>query len=157
MNKTLRLNIYLTNEDKKQLSILKYKYHLSYSTIARLIAETLFSPQMKASLNETYIYTEDKGQTRTSIKPRKWTTLDQDKWITAPTIFYTNVLKLYLRNDLLNKRIVDKEEYPKFNKQLYKKFETEKDENWNGNEWQRKLPKFIKQNKEYYRKLLNEE
>lgn len=157
MNKTLRLNIYLTSDDKKKLSILKYQYHLSFSTLARIIAENIISLKNKASLNETYIYQNDKGQTRTSIKPRKWQNLHQENWITAPTIFYTNVLKLYLRNDLVNKKIVEDEDLPKINKHLYKCFEKEKDDNWNGNEWQRRLPKMIKQNKEYYKKLLEGE
>ena len=39
--KNVRLNIYLTNEDKKKLNEIKYKYQLSYSTIARLVGEAM--------------------------------------------------------------------------------------------------------------------
>ena len=39
--KNVRLNIYLTYEDKKKLNEIKFKYQLSYSTIARLIGELI--------------------------------------------------------------------------------------------------------------------
>lgn len=153
--KNLRLNIYLSPEDKKILNEIKYKYQLSYSTIARLIGECvgIYMKSAKSVMNETYIYQNDKTQSRTCIKPRKTPT--QDLYITAPTIYYTNVLKAYCRNKLID--LMEIKNYKKFQDQLLKAFKEEKDPNWNGNEWQRRLPKMIKQNKEYYRKLLEEE
>ena len=47
--------------------------------------------------------------------------------------------------------------YSKFQKELEKAFKEEKDPNWNGNEWQRRLPRLIKQNRDYYKKLLDQE
>lgn len=154
MNKTLRLNIYLTPKDKNELTKIKYKYHLSYSTIARLVGEvmTCYMNNAVSILNESYLYENDVGQCRTSIKPRKM--IGQELKVKAPTIFYTNVLKIFARNE--EEKYLDIKSLSKYQKELIKAFETEKDDNWNGNEWQRRLPKMIKQNKDYYKKLLEE-
>lgn len=152
--KNVRLNIYLTNEDKQILNQIKYKYQLSYSTIARLIGENLLSVINDVKeLDAFYMYPNDKGQTKTSIKPRKFKGFEV--WVIHPTIFYTNVIKLFTRNNVEKKLFLKESKYKKFQKDLEKAFKEEKDPNWNGNEWQRRMPRLIKQNKPYYRKLLD--
>lgn len=153
--KNVRLNIYLTHEDKQILNQIKYKYQLSYSTIARLIAENLIGVADTKLIDGLYMYPNDKEQTKTSIKPRKFKGFDV--WITHPTIFYTNAIKLFTRNDVEKKLFLKESKYKKFQKDLEKAFKEEKDPNWNGNEWQRRMPRMIKQNKEYYKKLLEME
>ena len=153
--KNVRLNIYLTTEDKKKLNEIKFKYQLSYSTIARLLGEAMAShiENSKQILNGKYIYANDTGQKKTSIKPR------HDVWnnyfIETPTVFYTNAIKIYTRNE--EKKYMEVKEFSKYQKELEKAFKEEKDPNWNGNEWQRRMPRLIKQNREYYKKLLEGE
>ncbi len=153
--KNVRLNIYLTYEDKKKLNEIKFKYQLSYSTIARLLGECIdsYANNTPKLLNERYLFTEDKGQTKTSIKPRK--RIGYENFVKTPTIYYTNAIKLYTR-EKLREYMTDKN-YSKFQKELEKAFKEEKDPNWNGNEWQRRIPRLIRQNKEYYKKILESE
>lgn len=153
--KNVRLNIYLTYEDKQILNQIKYKYQLSYSTIARLIAENLINVAGTVQLDGIYMYPNDKGQTKTSIKPRKF--IGFEAIVKHPTIFYTNVIKVYTRSDVEKRLFLKETKYKKFLKELEKSFKEEKDPNWNGNEWQRRLPKLIKQNREYYKKILESE
>lgn len=153
--KNVRLNIYLTHEDKQILNQIKYKYQLSYSTIARLIAENLINAAGTKELDGIYLYPNDKGQTKTSIKPRKFKGFEA--LVEHPTIFYTNAIKIYTRNDVEKKLFLKETKYKKFLKDLERAFKEEKDPNWNGNEWQRRLPKLIKQNREYYKKILESE
>ena len=40
---------------------------------------------------------------------------------------------------------------------IYKDFQNTIDDNWDGNKFQRLMPKLIKQNREYYKKLLEVE
>lgn len=153
--KNVRLNIYLTHEDKQILNQIKYKYQLSYSTIARLLLENLINVSGTKEIDAIYLYPDDKGQTKTSIKPRKFK--GYETLVKHPTICYTNAIKLYTRNDIEKKLFLKETKYKKFIKELEKSFKEEKDPNWNGNEWQRRMPRLIKQNREYYRKLLEGE
>ena len=57
---------------------------------------------------------------------------------------------------VINKYLSEKK-LTKLDKDIHKLFTTTKDPNWNGNEWNRQLPKWIKQNKEYYKKLLEQD
>lgn len=145
--KTKRVNINLTYEDKKELEKLRIEKKLSYSTIANIITKWLIGWIHP----EGYIY-KDLNEKKTSIKPRN-SYKSQD---------ITNCLKLFLRKDL-KKYILENLEgnektklklYNSLNNKIYDEMKDTYDPNWDGNEWHRKVPKILKQNPDYYKKLL---
>lgn len=143
--KTIRLNIYLTGLDRKKMMQTKEKYHLSWSTIANILAEHTFMAMARKGIDirNHYLY-EDNNSMKTSIKPRN------EYNYTAMT--YTNAVKLFTRDDY--KKYLEQEEANKLKSKIYNLFQNTYDENWNGNQLSRFIPKFFKQNKTYSKKLL---
>lgn len=139
----MRINIYLEKDERNRLEKIKNRYHLSYSTIARLIVESYY-PWINEQLEEHYIY-EKKGY-KTSIKPKKSIIVNK------PSIVYTNAIKIFLKKDL--KKYVDEKAFDQIQNRLYQNFEKEFDVDWNGAYMSHIIPKFIKTNKEYVKKLL---
>lgn len=146
----MRINIYLTNDEKKQLSKLKNTYYLSFSTIANILAT-----YMKPILDKHELinkYEEDRRIERklgniqivkkTSIKPKNKTWTSQE---------LTYSIRIYL-NGAYKKW--EKETARDITNKIHAEFQNTHDPNWNGNEWQRRMPRLLKQNKEYYKKLL---
>lgn len=143
----MRINIYLEATEKKQLIKMKEKYHLSISTIADIIANVYYLI-IPVELEEHYMY----GRTgrKTSIKPREMGIKVRKK-----SVVYTNVLKLFLKGEI--KKFADQKTYEISQNMIYKKFNETNDEDWNGSLLHRQLPKYIRQNPEYYRKILEGE
>lgn len=139
-----RVNIYLTAKDKKELETLKWKYHVSYSTIANICVDVLVK---HIKQYDKYLYV-DKGY-KTSIKPR----LEFENQNSS--ILYTNAVKMFINkeiakwtNDDLNKKLTSK---------IHNELANTWEENWNGNYFNRLMPKLMKKNKEYYKKVLGVE
>lgn len=142
-----RLNIYLSSNDKKELDKIKYKYHLSYSTIANIIAIALSRQEFTNQFCNDRLFTESTNK-KTSIKPRlKYEAINNN-------IYFDNVVKCFLRRELKN--YLNEEQYNRINTKIYNEFQNTYEENWEGNKWHRLLPRMIKQNKEYYRRILDE-
>lgn len=125
---------------------LKNKYHISFSTIANIVCEKTCMLINDRELQEQY--TEGKEGIKTSIKPK------YDKYI-KNSFIYTNVLKIFL-NDKYEKYINDKTKINKMKNFIYNEMQNTYEENWDGNRLNRLMPKLIKHNKTYYRKLLEE-
>lgn len=152
------INIYLNNLDKKKLNEIKFTYHLSYSTIINIIWKHLYIWTCRYDQEIRYIYKEEiKNEQRTYIKPR------DIKQIPQPTITLTNLTKMFLKDEI--EKYIINEKAKKENKenkqiantlrsQIYNEFRNTLDDNWNGNQLQRQMPKMIKQNRDYYRRLL---
>lgn len=150
--KAIRINVYLTSEDKKILNGLKYQYQLSYSTIANILADYICN-MTDENLGQSYIYTNDVNSTKTSIKPRNLKIFSDRK-----TILYTNVIKLWTRNDLVKKGILENnKKLSKLQKLVIKAFKETKDPNWDGNEFRRKMTRMFRQNPDYFKKILDNE
>lgn len=148
--KTYRLTIYLDKKDKKQLNELKEKYHLSYSTIARIITSWMYTA-MGESLEQEYIYGKD-GMYKTSIRPssNKGNIAPAKK----PSLAYTNSIKIFLKKDI--KKYLNEKKTEKLLNGIYRDLQNEYDENWNGNSYTRSFVRFVKQNKNYVKKLMEE-
>ena len=142
-----RINIYLTPLEKKKMNDLKNKYHISFSTIARIVSEKTCMLINANELEEQY--TEGKEGLKTSIKPNNIKT-----W-RKPSFIYTNTLKIFL-NDKYEKYIKDKTKINKMKNFIYNEMQNTYEENWDGNRLNRIMPKLIKHNKNYYRRLLEE-
>lgn len=150
--KTIRINVYLTDDDKKYLNGIKYKYQLSYSTIANILVICLLG-KTDEDISKEYIYTNDVNSKKTSIKPRTLGIICDRK-----TILFTNAIKLFARNELVSKGVIENNKKLKqLQENVLKSFKETKDPNWNGNEWQRRMPKLLKQNREYYKRILDNE
>ena len=68
---------------------------------------------------------------------------------------YTNCLKMFLKKDLKNHYETKKAN--KLYNRIHETMTKEYDPNWNGNEWQRRMPRLLKQNREYYKRILENE
>lgn len=154
--KVNRINVYLNGIDRKILNEIRDKYHLSYSTIANIIMDKIVYGNNARILSDHYIYEKD-NSTKTSIKPRhasKETYFGSGEW--PITMMFTNGIKLFTRNEMTKYLGIDEKEQAKIKSQIYNEFQNTYDPNWNGNEWNRRIPKLIKANKEYYKKLLED-
>lgn len=138
------INIYLTNADRKRLNELKYKYHLSYSTMANIIADKICS-QIKQKEFKTYLY-QDKTKYKTSIKPRNAYKYENR------TQIYTNTIKVFCRGDL--RKYMDEKDAVNLELSILNEMHDTYDENWDGNRLNRMMPKIVKKNREYYKKIL---
>lgn len=160
-NKTRILNVYLTNADRKELTKIKEKYHLSYSTIASIIVGELVRGSWD-KLWDHYIYKEEKS-TKTSIKPRNYNNPDsnvicefKDGRKIKTTLIYTNAIKTFTHNEIAKNLGIDEKEAEKRRSRIFNAFSNTYDPNWNGNQLSRFIPKFIRQNKAYVKKVLEE-
>ena len=135
-----KINIYITAKEKKKLEELKWKYHVSYSTIANICFDVLVKNIVKY---DKYLYTE-KGY-KTSIKPR----VEFEGFTTS--IVYTNAIKMFLNNEIA-KYTEDKTGL--YKSKIINELDNTFEENWNGNYFNRLMPKLLKKNKEYYKKVL---
>lgn len=138
------INIYLTNADRKRLNELKYKYHLSYSTMANIITDKICS-QIKQKEFKNYLY-DDKTKYRTSIKPRNAFKYENR------TQIYTNCIKLFTRGDL--RKYMDEKDAVNLEISILNEMNDTYDENWDGNRLNRMMPKIVKKNRDYYKKIL---
>lgn len=137
------VNIYITTTDRKRLEELKWKYHVSYSTIANTCVMKL----AKCIGNQCgYLY-EEKGY-KTSIKCKLEWELENISQL------YTNCLKIFLKDEI-NKYV--KEDNGKIKSSILNELNNTWEENWNGNYFNRLMPRLVKKNKSYYKKLLEVE
>lgn len=143
----MRVNIYLTYKEKKELCSIRDKYHLSFSTISNIIARNT-ALTGKIIEDKEYKYKE-KGY-KTSIKPKCEPYLDE---IVNKSKYYTNAVKRYLRKEY---ECIDEKIKTKLLNKIINEFKETYDPNWNGNEWNRRMPRLLKEHREYYRKILDE-
>lgn len=150
--KVKRINVYLTYEERKKLTDLKNKYHVSFSTIADKIAE-IYWIGTTTTFREKYLY-QEKG-IKTSIKPKfsnfENNVIDQSSTL---SIYYTNVIKTFLNKDFSKWTGKDIKEQQKRESQVHNLLKNTWDENWDGNDFCKKFPRFIKANPKYTKKLL---
>lgn len=152
--KVNRINIYLSYQDKQVLNEIRDKYHLSYSTIINIIFNHIAVGHLPLWMDH-YYYEDDKS-TKTSVKPRAMTEDSYYKQLPM-TMILTNVIKAFTRKEIQKLTGWKDKDIQKKNSQIYNEFQNTYDPNWNGNEWQRRMPRLIKQNKDYYKKLLESE
>lgn len=135
------VNIYLTKQDKKKLDDLKWKYHVSYSTIANICVLCLAK---YIGNREDYIY-DEKGY-KTSIKAKyEYEGLHVSQ-------LYTNALKMYLNKEI--KKYTNEQINQIVSSKIANMLNETWEENWNGNYFNRLMPKLLRKNKDYYKKVL---
>ena len=163
MNKTI--NIYLDSQYRKQVESLKVKYRLSLTTIVDVITKITFKYFLwsKEDINNaTRLYDEylyPKGK-KTSIKEPKL--YKENPYINGTSWhkenrksrFTTNCLMIYLKKEIKN--YIKQEDVEKYYNDINKELTTRKDEFWNYNEHIRMQRRMLRENKEYFRKALDE-
>ncbi len=160
------INVYLTHSDKKFLSEIREKYHISFSTIAKVLLRILMlnnDDKFSVLIWADHYFYQDKNQYKTSIKPRLWEN-EKDYWNEVKTIngwtsggitmILTNMLKAFTRSEIGKltgwpENIVNKRK-----SQIYNQFGQEYDPNWNGNAFAHQFVRFARKNPEYTRKII---
>lgn len=145
--KSYHFNIYLSARDYKALNDIKNKYHLSYSTITYIVLKNLngwFN-------NETEYRYKEPNSRKTHIKIRNDDYISHD----LKAMYVDNILKMFLRGEL--RQNMNEGIYLSANNMIYNEFQNTYDENWDGNQFNRRMAKWIKHNREYAKKVLENE
>lgn len=151
------INIYITKSEKKELYNLQCKYQVSLSTIVscvsywtiKILLDT-FNEQQKQLFLENYIY-KDKTNYKTSVKPKKLFEVLAN--MQHKNIVATNSIKMYLGKNIKdwtnNTKAINKY-YREIDRELQMTIEP----HWNYNQVNRRMPRILRENKEYYKKIL---
>lgn len=157
MGKTI--NIYLNSQERKLVDDLKVKYQLSLTTIVDILVMVTMKVFLMTNdkekvdhLKNEYLYTPGR---KTSIKQPK---IFSDKELFAKeqhkSRFATNVIMLYIKKDIKN--YVNQEQANKYWNECNSRLTTTKDQFWNYNTHIRMQRRMLRENKEYFKKALEE-
>ena len=158
------IDIYLTKEQKQELDKISQKYQVSLSVIVDKVAHRYFQLfVMKGqdpfkTMTEKYIYNE-KGY-RTSVKPKYYKDFIKSY---EPVIkikgwqskLFTNLIKIWLKNNEY-RWIDEKDIINKFRNMINSDLQKTYDQYWNYNEQIRNTRRMIKENKDYWKRALEE-
>lgn len=158
MGKTI--NIYLNNQERKLVDNLKNKYQLSLTTITDILVMCTMkvflmtnNKELVEHLKNEYLYTPGR---KTSIKQPK---IFSDKELFGKeqfkSRFATNVIMIYIKKEIKN--YVSQELANKYWNECNSKLTTTKDTFWNYNQHIRLQRRMLRENKEYFRKALDEQ
>lgn len=158
--KNNRINIYIAKEDRKKLDELKVKYKLSLTTIVDiLIYITLDCLKLNANketltkfTTQTLYVKGDKTSIkipRTYKKDKNFDDLDKNKFANnCLNVYIKKEIHLYITNaDILNGK------YGYWNR-INEEMQKRNDPRWQYNEKLREQVTIVKQNKDYFKKLL---
>ena len=159
--KNNKINVYIAKEDRKIIDQLKVKYHLSLTTIVDILIEITYDCLKLNADKETterfttsYLYIRGN---KTSIKIPRHYKLDQYENVDKSR-FASNCLNVYLKHEInlfiTNKDILEGKYgyWNRINNEMEKRY----DNRWQYNENLRNQVNIVKQNKEYFRKILGE-
>lgn len=153
---TKKINIYISNETKQYLREIQEKYCLSFSAITNLIFNE-YIKQTKKTNNLCDLLFDKEATNKTSIKPKNIDFIEN--FANHLNLSKGNATKLlsnliYLTATNKVKTFVRK--YEDYKTSLYNEFQKSKDKYYKYNFYCRNQPRFIKQNREYVKKLLGE-
>lgn len=151
--------VYITKEQKKKADKIRNKYKVSLSTLAGIVSYELANRLVKEKkedllkqLQEKYI--QEKGNYKTSIKPREICGKDQylNQLITNKNTYTSNALIIYLDGKIKNYIDDTDHYYSAIDKKLNEAYDIYWDYNCNI----RNQRRMLRQNKEYWKKALEE-
>ena len=146
------INIYTSKDQRKEIDKIKVKYQLSLTTIVDILVFTttklLKSTEKLEELTSKYVY--KKGGKTSIKKPKifrelKWQNIKENR-------FATNVLMIYLHKDI--SKWLEKEDITKYYNMCNEKMTKTTDEFWNYNQHIRMQRRMLRENKEYFKKEL---
>lgn len=158
-NKTImkRINIYITRTEKDKADKVCKKNLVSLSTLTDVTTYWLFyfvhhygtQEQMKM-LSETYIAKENNY--KTSIKPKL-----KDEYLgqilEEPSKWCSNALKIYLNHEI-DKYLTDEKQINRYYSKINEQLQKTKEIHWNYNAVIRQQRRSMRENKEYWKKVL---
>lgn len=161
-----RINIYITEKTKNELLHYCKKYSVSISTIADKLTnilltktslkETTFTWIINGTLNKNYLDKETKN--KTSIKPRindeYLNFLENTKDTANKSRYYSNILYLLANQERL-KQYYTEEQINLIKMSLGNQLANTKEPRYNYNQELRKQVRIVKQNRDYFNKILN--
>lgn len=152
------INIYLTKEQKKKADRVRIKYKVSLSTLASIVSFELMNQLLKTNRKDLIEqlqqdYLQKDGTYKTSIKPRviREGALNG---IEKKNTYTTNALIIYLDSKI--KDYLDNEHVNKYYANIDKKLNETYDIHWDYNAHIRDMRRMFRQNKEYWKKALEE-
>lgn len=148
------INIYLPDYYKKELSRLCNQHKLSMSSVCDIISYwTLevwgkYGYESKPNILTDYLMTGKK----THVKPKR---IGRDPMeANTKSHLISNAVIIYINNDM--KLYVNEKGEKIYRENILKELKETKEDFWNFNKFARSQGRFIRQNPEYVRKLLNE-
>ena len=153
------INVYLNKQQKQKADKVRIKYKISLSTLAGIVSYELVHSLISES-KENMIqklqdqYLQEKGNYKTSIKPREITGKDQylNQLIQNKNKFTSNALIIYLDGKI--KDYIDDVNHYYAN--IDKKLSQAYDIYWDYNTIVRSQARAIRQNKKYYKRILED-
>ena len=172
-----KINIYLTENEKNEFHTIQNKYKISMSTIADKICfyfykQTIHNPmdvELCNKLQNEYIqfdktgkiiegYKKEERRSKTSIIPKCFNEKDGIMYynIKNPnkSIYITNVMYLYITKQL--DKYITKKGLQIFYNDINTEFSKTREQFWNYNNAVRNQTRAVRQNKDYYRRIVNE-
>lgn len=155
------INIYLTKQEQKQAKEIQLKYKVSLSTLVDKVCYATYHAIKHYPIKETEKLTNEYiGQgSKTSVKPR--CLLDQKEYLYQvfanernKNIFATNSLKIFLSKSY--KQYFDEKGLQEYYQKIDKELTKADDKNWNYNDQLRSMVRLVKNNKEYFKKFIEE-
>lgn len=157
------INIYLTKQNKTKADKLRIKYKVSLSTIASIVSFSLlkyinlYNQNELEKLKTEYIVSKQASTTyKTSIKPRNFTKGSYlgDMLETNRNCFVSNALLIYLEG--LIKNYLNPQQSNKYYAEIDKNLQETFDTYWDYNANIRNQRRMMRQNKEYWKKVLED-
>ena len=156
----MRVNIYINNEEHKQLEKISQKYKVSLSTIADILIQTTYYEMIHEGKDKTQDYNtqlqmeyilKNGFEKKTSCKPKCYNkgSLYAEQ-ISKKDCYTTNVIKLYCTKEI--EKYLTEEGKKCYYEKINKKFQETKEQFWNYNNFLRSTRRSLKENIAYYKK-----
>lgn len=155
--KMKKINIYLTDEQKKAIAKKCAWYKVSTSTIVdkcvwRIMSESS-DAEFKNSLMLDFFY-KDEGRLKTSVKPKIFSEALMN--CKKPNRLATNCILLWLKKDLKN-HIKDEKLCQRIYSLIDDDLNKAYDKFWNYNEQIRNMRRMLKEDKDYWKRAIEQE
>lgn len=144
-----KINIYITQKTYNKINEIKQKYKVSLSTIIDKGIESIKANNI-VKLKMKYYYPNEK---KTSVKPRMTNTLNGFK-DSEISMIYSNFIELYI-NDSWKDIGLTAEEVKRIKNEINTKLQKAREQFWNYNEVIRNTARAMKENKEYYERIMH--
>lgn len=152
-----RINIYLTKEEKNELEKIARKYKCSISTIADKVCTYTYYVLTHGQGNEILFNQYLAKGIKTSIKPKCYDPKENPlaNTIENKDMFTTNCLKIYVAKNI-GQYLENKEYIQVYWNKINRDLMQVKEQFWNYNNFIRSTMRSFKENKDYYKRKLEQ-
>lgn len=146
---TKRVNIYIDEKAKAYYKNLQNKYHVSLSTIASEIYFSYCALGCQKKLEEKYLILS--GTSKTSIKPKL-----KGYTPSKPDMAFTNALLIFQKKYECEMLGLERHQYEIVRDKIHKFLQEARDTYWMYNDTIRNQRRSLRDNKEYFKKALEQ-